>query len=157
VWPILISYYGRSFEGLWIGSVDPENNFLNIKTDDNRINLYIPEVEEWVKGITPEAEEEQLQSDGKYPFVLLAGRHMDENANNLMRNPQWNTGRRACSLAMHPVDAERLCISDQQIVRVTTEAGTADTGNDHGHSPWNGDHSPRLWIGIQWGDIRCWR
>lgn len=122
-------------EGLWIGKVDLDNNFANLKTDDNRINLYIPEVEEWVKGITPEIEEEQLQSDSKYPFILLAGRHKDENANTLMRNPKWNDGRRACTLAMNPEDAKSLGLSDQQIVRVTTEAGevnieleiTADT------------------------------
>ncbi|MCO5388457.1 MAG: molybdopterin-dependent oxidoreductase [Desulfosporosinus sp.] len=113
-------------EGLWIGKVDPDNNFANLKTDDNRINLYIPEVEEWVTGITPEYEEEQLQSEGKYPFVLLAGRHMDENANTLMRNPEWNRGRRACTVAMNPEDAERLGLNDQQIVKVTTEAGTVN-------------------------------
>lgn len=113
-------------EGLWIGKVDPDNNFANIKTDDKRINLYIPEVEAWIKGITPESEEEQLQSDGKYPFILLAGRHTDINANTLMRNPEWNRGRRACTLAMHPDDAERLGLSDQQIVQVTTEAGTVN-------------------------------
>ncbi len=113
-------------EGLWIGKVDPENNFTNLRTEDKRINLYIPEVEEWVIGITPESEEEQLQSDGEYPFILLAGRHTDMNANNLMRNPEWNRGRRACTLAMHPDDAERLGLSDQQIVKVTTEAGTVN-------------------------------
>lgn len=110
-------------EGLWIGKVDPENNFANLKTEDNRINLYIPEVEDWVKRITPESEEEELQSDGKYPLIMLAGRHMDMNANNLMRNPEWNQGRRACTLAMHPDDADRLGLSDQQIVQVITEAG----------------------------------
>ncbi|MCB8814327.1 molybdopterin-containing oxidoreductase family protein [Desulfosporosinus shakirovi] len=113
-------------EGLWIGKVDPDNNFANLKTEDNRINLYIPEVEEWVTGITPEYEEEQLQSEGKYPFVLLAGRHMDDNANTLMRNPEWNRGRRACTVAMNPEDAEGLGLNDQQIVKVTTEAGTVN-------------------------------
>lgn len=113
-------------EGIWIGKVDPDNNFSNIKTEDNRINLFIPEVEDWVKGITPQAEEEHLQANGKNPFVLLAGRHMDENANTLMRNPEWNRGRRACTLAMNPEDAERLGLSDQQMVRVTTEAGSVN-------------------------------
>ncbi|AET68182.1 anaerobic dehydrogenase, typically selenocysteine-containing [Desulfosporosinus orientis DSM 765] len=113
-------------EGLWIGKVDPENNFANIKTADNRINLYIPEVKEWVKSITPESEKVELQASGHYPLILLAGRHMDMNANNLMRNPEWNRGRRACTLAMHPEDAGRLNLSDRQTVRVTTEAGTVN-------------------------------
>ncbi len=113
-------------EGLWIGKCDPDNNFANIKTDDGRINLYIPEVEEWVISITPQSEELQLQAEGNYSFILLAGRHIDVNANSLMRNPEWNRGRRACAMAMHPDDAERLGLSDQQIVRVTTEAGMVD-------------------------------
>jgi anaerobic selenocysteine-containing dehydrogenase len=113
-------------EGLWIGKVDSTNNFANLKTDDGRINLWIPEVEDWIKGITPESEEEELQSEGKYPFILLAGRHMDMNANSLMRNPQWNHGRRACTLAMHPDDAEILGLCDRQIVQVTTEAGRVE-------------------------------
>lgn len=48
---------------------------------------------------------------------------MDENANTLMRNPKWNRGRRACTLAMNPEDAERMGLSDQQLVKITTEAG----------------------------------
>jgi len=113
-------------EGMWIGQVDQGNNFANVRTEDKRINLYIPELEEWVKSVTPESEEELLAPDGDYPFILMAGRHMDMNANTLMRNPEWNKGRRACTLAMHPDDAERLGLSDQQMVRVTTEAGTVD-------------------------------
>ncbi|HBV89345.1 MAG TPA: molybdopterin dinucleotide-binding protein [Desulfosporosinus sp.] len=113
-------------EGMWIGYVDPDNNLANLRTEDKRINLYIPEVEEWVYSITPESESEQLQADEAYPFILMAGRHMDMNANTLMRNPEWNKGRRACTLAMHPDDAVRLGLNDQQIVRVTTEVGSVD-------------------------------
>lgn len=113
-------------EGLWIGQVDQDNNFSNLRTEDNRINLDIPEVESWVYSITPESEEKQLAPDIDYPLILMAGRHMDMNANTLMRNPEWNKGRRACTLAMHPDDAERLGLSDQQMVRVTTEAGTVN-------------------------------
>ena len=43
-----------------------------------------------------------------------------------MRDPAWNKGRRACTLAMHPEDAERLNLKDGQIVRVTTEAGSEE-------------------------------
>lgn len=113
-------------EGLWIGQVDPDNNFANLRTENKRINLYIPEVAEWVNSVTPESEAEQLRSIEDYPFILMAGRHMDMNANTLMRNPEWNKGRRACTLAMHPDDAQRLGLKDQQLVRVTTEAGTVD-------------------------------
>jgi anaerobic selenocysteine-containing dehydrogenase len=48
------------------------------------------------------------------------------NANTLMRNPDWNKGRRACTLAMHPKDAETLNVTDGQMVKVTTEAGEVE-------------------------------
>jgi anaerobic selenocysteine-containing dehydrogenase len=41
-----------------------------------------------------------------------------------MRNPAWNEGKRACTLTMHPVDADALQLLDGQTVRVTTEAGS---------------------------------
>src|SRR4030042_6931353 len=53
----------------------------------------------------------------------MAGRHMDMNANTEMRNPAWNEGRRACTLAMHPADVERYGLKDRQMVKVITEAG----------------------------------
>jgi anaerobic selenocysteine-containing dehydrogenase len=54
----------------------------------------------------------------------MAGRHISVNANTLMRNPAWNEGKRACTLTMHPADADALQLSDGQTVRVTTEAGS---------------------------------
>ena len=53
----------------------------------------------------------------------MAGRHMDMNANTGMRDPAWNKGRRPCTLAMNPADAENYGFSDGQMVKVVTEAG----------------------------------
>ena len=61
-----------------------------------------------------------------FPLVLMAGRHISMNANTLMRNPAWNEGKRACTLAMHPADAEALHLKDGQRVRITTEAGSEE-------------------------------
>jgi anaerobic selenocysteine-containing dehydrogenase len=58
--------------------------------------------------------------------VLMAGRHMDMNANTLMRNPVWNKDRRACTLVMSPVDAEALGLADGRMVTVSTEAGSVE-------------------------------
>ncbi len=113
-------------QGLWIGKCDPENNLSSLQTEDGRINVLIPELSEWVQSITPESEEEVLRPDKDYPLVLMAGRHSDMNANTLMRNPKWNEGRRACTVSMHPSDAEALNIKDGQTVRVTTEAGSVE-------------------------------
>lgn len=113
-------------EGLWVGKVDPDHNFDNLQTEDGRIDLYIPELIDTVRGITAEQEEEALRPDPTFPLVLMAGRHTSMNANTLMRDPAWNKGKRACTLAMHPTDAEGLGLTDGQQVRVTTEAGSAE-------------------------------
>ncbi len=113
-------------EGLWIGRCEPENNLDVMRTQDGRINIWIPEVAEWVKGIHAESEAAALEGDKDWPFILIAGRHMDMNANTLMRDPAWNKDRRACTLAMNPNDAETLSFSDGQMVNVSTEAGAIE-------------------------------
>jgi len=49
---------------------------------------------------------------------------MKYNINTLMRNPEWNQGKRACTIAISPADAENLSLDDGQNVRITTEAGS---------------------------------
>ncbi len=113
-------------EGLWVGQVDPNNNFGHLQTEDRRIDLYIPELIDTVKGIDAEQEEVALRPDPSFPLILMAGRHTSMNANTLMRDPAWNAGKRACTLAMHPADAETLKLMDGQQVRVTTEASSLE-------------------------------
>ncbi|HMK35596.1 MAG TPA: molybdopterin-dependent oxidoreductase [Desulfomonilaceae bacterium] len=114
-------------EGLFVGECDPDNNLANLRTDDHKINVFIPELEEWVKSITPESEERALSMDPHYPLILIAGRHVDENANTIMRDPAWNTGRpRSCTLAMHSRDADALGLANGQLVKISTEAGHAE-------------------------------
>ncbi len=111
-------------EGIWIGQCDPENNLAGLRTDGGRINAHAPEMESWLASITPEMESAALAPDPDFPFILSAGRHMDHNANTLMRDPVWNRGRRACTVALHPQDAQGLQLADGQQVRVTTQAGS---------------------------------
>ena len=113
-------------EGLWAGKTDPENNFSLLGTTDGRVNLHIPELEDWVLSIDAVQEEDALKPDSSFPLVLMAGRHFRMNANTQMRDPVWNKGRRACTLTMHPEDAETLGFSDGDTVRVITEAGDAE-------------------------------
>ena len=110
-------------EGIWAGKLDPENNFVEIKTADGKINLHIPELLEELQSVEAKREEAALKMDNKFPLVLMAGKHFSMNANTLMRDPAWNEGRRACTLAMHPDDAAALNLTDGQQVRVTTQAG----------------------------------
>ncbi|MGZ3567534.1 MAG: molybdopterin-dependent oxidoreductase, partial [Thermodesulfobacteriota bacterium] len=79
--------------GVKIGVVDEENNLSALKTPDKKIHIHFPEMESWVKEVTPSAEEAQLVNKD-YPMVLTAGNHMEMVANTIMRDPAWNVGRR---------------------------------------------------------------
>jgi anaerobic selenocysteine-containing dehydrogenase len=111
-------------QGLWIGKADFENNMKEIRTDDGKIHIHIPDMDDWMGEITPEAEHRALTPDPAFPLVLCAGRHTPNNANTLMRKPDWNKGRRACTLAMHPDDAGAQGLADGETVRITTEAAS---------------------------------
>ncbi len=110
-------------EGVLVGVQDIAENLGRVSTKDGRIRLYAPEVEAWIKEINPAEEEKRLKMDAAFPLLLMAGRHMDMNANTGMRNPAWNAGRRPCTLAMNPADAEKFGFADRQMVKVITEAG----------------------------------
>jgi len=110
-------------EGVLVGIRDPEKNIETLATENGKIRLYNSEVDDWIRKINPVDEEEQLKVDERFPLILMAGRHMDTNANTMMRDPAWHEGRRACTLAMNPSDAEELGFTDRQMVKVITEAG----------------------------------
>lgn len=111
-------------EGIRIGIRDPEKNMeANIATGNGKIRLYHPEVDAWIRKIDPDEENRRLKTGKNFPLVLMAGRHWDMNANTAMRDPSWNRGKRACTLAINPSDAQALGIADKQLVRVVTEAG----------------------------------
>jgi len=110
-------------EGLVIGMADPEDTFSMIAHEDKRLHLHIPEMDQWIKSIEPASEEEALRPNPAFPLLLQAGRHMNMNANTLMRDPAWNRGKRACTALVHPEDARRLGVMDGEMVRVSTEAG----------------------------------
>jgi anaerobic selenocysteine-containing dehydrogenase len=111
-------------QGLWIGRVDPDENMAGIKTPSGKVAVYIPEMEAQAEGINPEDEAEDLKMPDDFPLILNAGRHMKYNANTLMRNPDWNRGKRACTVAVSKEDASKLNLKDGQQVRVTTDAGS---------------------------------
>jgi anaerobic selenocysteine-containing dehydrogenase len=113
-------------EGLIIGKADESNNFTSLKTEDGKLDIHIPEMADWVTSLTPESEEMALKPDPQYPVILQAGRHMSMNANTIMRDPAWNQGKRACTLAVNPADAAKLNITDGQMVRVITDAGRVE-------------------------------
>lgn len=111
--------------GTWVGEVDPGDNMSQVKTASGKIEIFIPEMEEAVRSLQPASEEIKLALPKEFPLILSAGRHYDYNANSLMRDPEWNKGKRAGTVAMSPDDGKAFGLSDGQAVRVTTEAGSA--------------------------------
>lgn len=112
-------------EGIWIGKADANDPMGGIKTPSGKIEMFIPEMERDVLELTPENEAGRLNLPDDFPLILNAGRHMRYNANTMLRNPEWNRGKRACTIAVNPVDAKHLHINDGQRARVITEAGAA--------------------------------
>jgi anaerobic selenocysteine-containing dehydrogenase len=111
-------------EGLWVGRADANNPLDAIRTSSGKIEVYIPELEAQARSLDAAGEAEELKMPDEFPLILNAGRHMKYNANTLMRNPDWNKDKRACTVAISPTDAEALGLSDGLQVRVTTAAGS---------------------------------
>ncbi len=111
-------------QGLWIGQADVDNPMASIRTPSGKIEIDIPELKEPAMAIEPDSEAQGLKMPTAFPLILNAGRHMTTNANTLMRNPEWNEGKRACTVAVNAAEAEALGLHDGQPVRVTTESGS---------------------------------
>ena len=109
-------------QGMWVGRADTENPMAGLKTASGKYEVYIPELEDRLKNLDAAGEAADLKMTDEFPLILNAGRHMDYNANTLMRNPEWNKGKRACTVAVSPLDAEAMGLVDGQRVKVTTEA-----------------------------------
>ncbi len=112
-------------QGLWVGKADVDAPMKSIKTPSGKLEIHIPELAEAAAHLTPEKEALDLKRSKDFPLILSAGRHFKYNINGLMRNPQWNKGKRDCTIAMNPLDAENLNLSDGSPAKITTEAGTA--------------------------------
>lgn len=113
-------------EGLMVAKMDVDTLFDRLETEDKRIHLHAPELDDWIQEITPEAEGKILNNPD-FPYVLNAGRHIETNINHTMRDPAWIKGKADPSvLTVNPKDAEALGIVDGQTVRVVTLTGQVE-------------------------------
>lgn len=111
-------------QGIWVGKADTDDLWSGIKTASGKIDVYIPELAEQASNLDAISEAKDLQMPDEFPLILSAGRHTRYVANTLMRNPEWNAGKRDCTIAVSLEDAESLGLNDGQQVRVTTENGS---------------------------------
>jgi hypothetical protein len=59
-------------EGIWIGEVDPAENFMAIKTRTGKIELLVPELEADAKNLNADSESEDLNLPEAFPLILNA-------------------------------------------------------------------------------------
>jgi anaerobic selenocysteine-containing dehydrogenase len=109
---------------------DVENNLAeNLRTSDGKVHLHIPVLDDWMARINPVAELEALESKD-YPMLLMAGERNDFNATTRMRNRTWisgkTSGKRACTMKIHPEDAKELGLESGGIALVETEASSLE-------------------------------
>jgi anaerobic selenocysteine-containing dehydrogenase len=114
-------------QGLWVGKLDEEDNLSMLKTNSGKIELVVPEFAEMAKNLDTDSEKNKINLSHEFPFVLSAGRHTPKNMNTMMRNPDWNNGKRACTIAVNSDTAKELDIRDGDLVKVSTQAGS-ETG-----------------------------
>lgn len=84
------------------------------------------EIDDYIKRITPEAEEKDLVLKDGCNMILSAGRHSEEGHNATMRNPATFKYRQPYTLAMNPEDGKKMGIADGQMVRVSTNTGSLE-------------------------------
>lgn len=111
-------------QGIWVGKIDTKNPMTSIKTPSGKLEIHIPELADQSRILNPEDEDQDLKLPEAFPLILNAGRHSKYTMNSLMRNPEWNKGKRDCTIAVNPDDAGKLNLKDGVQARVTTAAGS---------------------------------
>ncbi len=114
-------------EGIWVGKAAPDENFTAVKTPSGKIELMVPELETAARDLDAAGEAAALKLPDEFPMILNAGRHTRYNINTMIRGQEWNKGKRACTIAIHPKDAKTMGLHNGQKVKVTT-AGGQETG-----------------------------
>lgn len=114
-------------QGIWLGQLDPEANLTDfVDHADGRLRFGDGEMLAWLAEVTPENEAAALAPDPDFPLLLMAGWHIDTNANTLLRDPVWNKGRRVGCLAVNADDAAALDLADGETALLTTSAGSLE-------------------------------
>lgn len=117
--------------GVRIGVVDPDpDSYMrgHTFTSDNKIHLYDETVDEYMKDLTPEAEDMNMKKEmNGFPMLLSSGNHADDGGQNaVMRNPASYRFRKPYFLLVNPEDAAEMKVKDGDIVRIVAERNTIE-------------------------------
>jgi anaerobic selenocysteine-containing dehydrogenase len=102
--------------------------------------------------INPQDELEALETTD-YPMLLMAGERSDFNATTRMRNRDWmggkTGGKRACTMKIHPEDAEALGLETGSTALVETRASSLEVEVEVSDRPYRGTVSIPHGFGLE--------
>jgi len=116
-------------QGVVVGIPEPDPEKYtqaHIYHKDKKFHLWCAEMDQYIRRITPDKEEQALALDPSFPLILSSGRHADGGDNTSMRNPATHVYRDPFVVTINPEDAAELGIADGQLVRLTTKVGSVE-------------------------------
>ena len=128
----------------------PEKNLDILRTEDGRLNIAYPEMARTGSQDHAAAETAALERNPEWPLDPDGRPARGHQRQHPHARPGLEPGPRACTLAMHPEDADTLGLDDGQTVKVITEAGEVEIELEVTETtrPGTGGHPPRLRPGL---------
>ncbi|MFI5398223.1 MAG: molybdopterin-dependent oxidoreductase [Candidatus Binatia bacterium] len=111
-------------EGVLLCKVDPNRNWEQVRTADQKAVLDPPAILDLFHGLKIPADTD-FRKNREYPFVLQTGERTDYNANTVHRDPAWRKKQRDSYLRMHQSLAAELGVANGETVHLMTEHGEA--------------------------------
>ena len=108
---------------VYTDSGDYSDSWERVGYPDKRIRLHLTELFPQVEHL----DASPLEETNGFPFILSAGNRRRSTANTIIRDASWDTKGTIASLHMNPSDARALQVVDGDIVKVTTQTGSATT------------------------------
>lgn len=69
---------------------------------------------------------EESAASEAYPFILIGRRHVRDNNSWLHNSERLVKGKNRCTLLINSMDAEKLNVQDEQVVKVSSRVGTIE-------------------------------
>jgi len=111
-------------EGVLLCKVDPEKNWEQVRTADQKAVLNPPPLLDLFRSLVIPADTD-FRRNREYPFILQTGERTDYNANTVHRDPTWRKKNREGYLRMHKAVAAELGVANGERVHLITEYGEA--------------------------------
>jgi anaerobic selenocysteine-containing dehydrogenase len=102
---------------------DYDDAWNYVRRPDKRFTVEIPELLEKLLALDNEP---PGWTSEEFPFVLSAGERRSYTANTIIRDPEWRKRDAEGALRISTADAQRLGVDSGDLVRVVTEAGSAE-------------------------------